>query len=203
MNILLRIMILYVPVLGIVGCNANGIMMPATSSKEAREQYLAIHRSGAKTIPYAVELEELYGDADHFITHFGFGRMPLQWNTEVFFGDRYILTMQVDVEVDYAKRRVVPVGKPVFYLTEVDTVSHTEFGNVVESYSNSYTFGLEEWEKVFASKGDFSTIGISINSTPVAGFHEVVRAARRPRIPVSLVFKKVKPRQEWRTRKDQ
>jgi hypothetical protein len=68
-------------------------------------------------------MEEQFGTADHFITHFGSrGKTTNRWNTEVFFGGRYTLTMQVDVHVDYDKNQIEVVGEPVFYLVEAESI---------------------------------------------------------------------------------
>ena len=41
--------------------------------------------SGFKKIPEAKQINDLFGDADHFISYSG-PNVPQEWNTEVFFG---------------------------------------------------------------------------------------------------------------------
>ena len=40
-------------------------------------------------------MEALYGEGDNFITEYNFSSGPRLWNTEVFFGGRYTMDMQV------------------------------------------------------------------------------------------------------------
>jgi len=68
-------------------------------------------------------MEALFGEGDHFITHYGFSPGPKQWNTEVFFGGRYTLTLQVDVTIDNQKHLVLTnVTAPKFYLVEAGSL---------------------------------------------------------------------------------
>src|SRR2546422_65055 len=86
-------------------------------------EYVQTMKSGLTTLPWPKEMEALFGDGDHFITHYGFSPGPKQWNTEVFFGGRYTLTLQVDVDIDYQKHLVLTnVSPPKFYLFEVGSL---------------------------------------------------------------------------------
>ena len=137
-------------------------------------------------------MEELFPIADHFVTEFGFDKGPRKWNTEVFFGGRYTLTMQVDVEIDYEARRIIRlVGEPVFYLQEVENITLLPDGRAVAVYSirsqRDKPFGLLEWNKIYKAKGDLSVIGFKTIATGVQHFDEHVLQIRRPRIAVSLL----------------
>ena len=124
---------------------------------------------------------------DHFITHFGFSNEPVTWNTVVFFGGRYELTYQVDVEVNYKENRVSRfVSEPHFYLWEVASISYLPDGRVTASYTpGNHKFGEKEWNEFVAGKGDFSKIGFQINTNaPLPDFDAYVRAVRAPRVPI-------------------
>src|SRR3569832_1380884 len=118
-------------------------------------------------------MEELYPVADHFITHFGFDDAPNMWNTEVFFGGRYTLTMQVDVEIDYDAKRVTKVfGEPKFYLHEAQNVEILPDGRAQVSYAGQHerTFGPNGWTKLYNSKGDLAVIDLRTENEPVKSF---------------------------------
>ena len=153
------------------------------------DDYLATHRSAATRLPIAVEFEKLFpGQTDHFITQYGFNRYggdrTNTWNSEAYFGGRYSLTMQVEVTVDYAKRTITLAGEPVFYLEEITRVDGTS-----ASYGGLHArFGEKEWSKAYQAGGNFSLIGLKLDTrSPVPHFNDFVNAMRRPRIPVTLL----------------
>src|SRR5271167_2861413 len=82
------------------------------------KNYTQAVKSGFKKIPEAMQVEALFGEADHFISYSG-PYVPQDWNTEVFFCGRYELSMQVDVETNSAFSEVTKVvGELRFYLSE-------------------------------------------------------------------------------------
>jgi hypothetical protein len=92
------------------------------------ERYKMGVKSGFKKIPEAKQIEDLLGEADHFISYSG-ANVPQEWNTEVFFGGRYVLTMQIVVETSFDFSKVTKVkGEPKFYLSEVAQVDRDPNG---------------------------------------------------------------------------
>ena len=72
-------------------------------------------QSGIDSLPWPRQMESLFGAGDHFITHFGFESGPRTWNTVVYFGGRYELALQVEVEINYSKNKVGKVvSSPTF-----------------------------------------------------------------------------------------
>jgi hypothetical protein len=159
------------------------------------DEYTATIRSAATAIPVAAQMEALFHEIDHFITHYGSGfeNKPKMWNSEAFFGGRYILTMQVMVKVDYAHHRVIPVGKPTFYLHEVKSVENVTEGQYAQSFGRTLTFDTETWERLQEARGDFTAIGFEPNPIAVPGFVESVAAIRRDRVRVSLLSPETAP----------
>jgi hypothetical protein len=160
----------------LAGCRPSGM-----------EDYKQMVRSGLQTMPWPLEIEQVFGDADHFLTHWNFAiEDPLQWNTEVYFGGRFWLTMQVETEVDYWKRTVVRTVKPPkFYLFKVASVTPFPNGGVKGKVDKQWEFGEAEWQKLVAAKGDWAAIGISLGDTnPVPNFDTMVKAQRAPRVRV-------------------
>ena len=145
------------------------------------ERYKGAVRDGFKKIPQSREIEELLGDADHFISYSGSRSIGQQWNTEVYFAGRYSLTMQVEVKVDRAFSKIVEVvGEPKFYLVEIAHVERLNDGRVGGGNGEGFVFGPKDWSKVVKAKGDFSVIGIKLKlHQPVKDFDRYVKAARR------------------------
>lgn len=150
--------------------------------------YVQTVESAATNVPVALEMERLFGDADHFISHYGFDDEPKQWNTEVFFGNRYILTMQIMVAVDYSRNTVSQIGDPTFYLFECETITIEPEGTLHVRFNphGQVTFSGEQWNSMFESGGDFAGIGVKLNPAPVENFDRYVAGKRAPRVFVRL-----------------
>jgi hypothetical protein len=131
--------------------------------------------NGVSQIKPAMEMDHLFADCRHYITY-GPNDVPL-FNTVAYFGDRYVLTMQVPVDIQ-SKTSGTMIGKPQFYLNEVGSVSISPAGQVGASFSRSLTFGVDEWEQVYDAGGDFSTIAFNVNATPVPDFQKYAAAGR-------------------------
>jgi hypothetical protein len=169
----------------VAGCGLSG--RPTATTMDG---YVATVKSARTAVPIAVQMEELFPVADHFITHFGFSNGPRIWNTVVYFGGRFELTMQVDVEIDYSTSRVVrAIGTPVFYLNAVESLKITSDGSADGTFrgQDHRTFGPIEWETIRKRNGDLTVIGIQEGSLPVPQFDAFVATSRRPRVRVSLL----------------
>jgi hypothetical protein len=167
-----------VVILTLVGCVRGSFM----------ERYKMAVKSGFKKIPEARQIEDLLGEADHFISYSG-PNVPQDWNTVVRFGGRYELAMQVVVETSFDFSEVTKVkGEPRFYFYEVSRIVHYpngKFGCYYNGASERH-FGRAEWRKVVAAKADFSVIGIRLKRGPsVPDFEKFVRAVRRDAVRVS------------------
>lgn len=157
--------------------------------KDPMKEYLAIHAAAKTQLPIAVEFEELFpANTDHFITHFGFDRwsdkQSTVWTSDTYFLDRYQLTMQIPIEVDYEQRTFTTTGDPDFYLVEC-----TDFDGRSSSHDGlHFRFGKKEWQDLYASHGDFLKLGLSLKKdSPITGFDELIRSTRSPRIHISLL----------------
>ena len=153
--------------------------------QKSMEDYKQTVRQGMSVIPAVREIRVIFPDCptDHFITQYAFEKKkPVTWNTEVFFGGRYVLTYQVDVLVDYSNKTISKIIAPEkFFLGEL-----SEIEGGVGSYARSHNFGMEKWKKIVDGKGDFSVIGIPLNTNvPLPGFDEYVRQWRKDRVDVN------------------
>ena len=146
------------------------------------ENYEQAVKSGFAQLPLAMQMEELFGEGDHFISVSHHADLIETWNTEVWFAGRYDLTMQSQVKVNDDFGKVVAVSSPVFYLDGVNWLNSDGGGG---TYGESYSFGEADWEKVVKAKRDFSVIGIHLKlDSPVPNFDKYVEGLRLPRIVV-------------------
>jgi hypothetical protein len=146
-------------------------------------------QSARTALPVAVEIEELYPNADHFITHFGFNARPKKWNTVTTIGDRHQLHMVVEVSINYEKRTLKQLGDPSFSIIEYTKIDKSRGGSMEARFPNSTQvhFGAKEWEKLYKSRGDLSAVNVKRNAEPVPGFTEFMAGYKRDRIPISLL----------------
>jgi hypothetical protein len=164
------------------------IMCGCDISHMSRPGYKETVRDGIHTIPHVQEIVKMFPGAtiDNFITNYNLTQQtPHTWNTEVFFGGRYILTYQVDVIIDYRKHRIEKIVSPVkFNLRSLASVDRGD-GEFTRCEWDRH-FGEPEWNKVVAANGDFSVIGIHLDlkSPPIPGWDDYVRGWSEPRIHV-------------------
>lgn len=163
----------FLPIIFLMGCGSSSM-----------EDYKETVHNGISTVPHVQEIQRLFPKeaTDHFITHYGFDKSkPVTWNTEVFFGGRYVLTYQVDVIVDYERKLVSKtVSPPKFAWREATNISTHPIG---ADFGAGDFFGEAEWSKVLAAKGDFTTIGWMVKTNmPVPNFEKYVDAVRRDRV---------------------
>jgi hypothetical protein len=153
------------------------------------DDYKATVTDGIKAVPHASEMRQIFPTVriDHFIIEYGVDkRRPVIWDTRLFFGGRYELNYQVYVEVDYSSHRIVKTtGAPKFVLWQVNRVINDSAGNIGSDIDKDVKFGEKEWEKVVAAKGDFSVIGIYINTnSPIPRWDEYVHASQNDLVTV-------------------
>lgn len=131
--------------------------------------------NGSSQIKPAKEMATLFARCRHFISY-GPNEVPL-FNSVASFGNRYVLTMQVEVEIQ-SRSSGTMVGRPRFQLLEVDDVTLLPSGQVQASFSRDLNFGDTEWQQVYASGGDLTTIGFDVDTTAVANIRQLVDTHR-------------------------
>jgi hypothetical protein len=130
--------------------------------------------NGVSQIQPSKQMDELYEDCRHYITY---GQNNTLFNSVAYFGDRYELTMQVPVDIKTKDSGSI-IGKPKFYLHEVESVSISPTSQVGATFSEDFRFDETQWKKVYDSGGDFSLIGFTLKTTPVANFQRYADASR-------------------------
>ena len=132
--------------------------------------------NGLAQIQPAAEMDRLFEDCRHYIVYSGRDSVST-WNSTAFFGNRYMLTMQVPVSISSSTSGNM-IGDPTFVLNEVSDVSVSPSNGVGASFSRDLKFGPKEWNDLYASKGDFKVIGFTLNPKPVPDFHLYTKASR-------------------------
>lgn len=166
--------------------------------------YKKAHESAATGVPVAREMEELFGEADHFITNFAHDYKPKTWNTEVYFGGRYRLAMQVRVKIDYWKNVVTQIGEPKFYLRVAKDIQmrNGEARIMNNIGQDQIDFSENEWRVLRDSGGDVAAIGLKSRPNPVEHFDEYAENVRSHRVPITLTGNKETLRRYKKWRKE-
>jgi hypothetical protein len=143
--------------------------------------YVQTVQSGIKMLPWPRQMEELFGDSDHFILYYGTAGEQKIWHSRVYFYGRYSLTMETTVEIDDKSKTIRNfAGPPKFYLHEVKSVE-VDRGRVTTSFSDQWVLDEAQWKKLVAAKGNWSVIGIILRTNePVPGFDAYVKGQRDP-----------------------
>lgn len=98
-----------------------------------------------------------------------------------------MLTMQVEVQVSTKFDEVLKVtAEPKFHVKEISRVDVLPDGDVRVRFSkNQGKFGVKEWQRVVATKGDLSEAGITfVRGDPVKNISNFQERNSRPRISV-------------------
>lgn len=147
--------------------------------------------SGLKQIPEASQIDDIFGkeNVDHFISYSGDLENGCRWSSEVFFAEKYILTMQVPVRMGRSFDKVLEVqGEPKFYLNEVDSIEKKNkgyIGNLNSTFKWSEPFGVKKWKRIYEAGGDFSAAAITLKlNQPVKYFSQYQSQWRRDRIKI-------------------
>lgn len=139
-------------------------------------------KSAAQFLPAAIQIERMFSTSDkkqvfpstdHFFSTYEFNGkdsvLRKTFVTEAYFGGRYQLTMQADVELDRNDKVITKLrSQPTFVLRELESVETPQgfYHPDVPRWRREDRFDLEAWNKVVAADGDFSVIGIKIDTTP-------------------------------------
>ena len=131
--------------------------------------------NGVSEIPEVKQFSELFPDGFHFITHYSGSKGPSYWNSKASLHGRYILTLTFPIEFDATRTHPRRTGPAELFLKEVSEVRMKTNGTVDgTSYTTKqFRFGIEEWERVNKSGGDWSVLGIQmITDKPIKHFEK-------------------------------
>lgn len=150
--------------LALVGCdlrNPNGMV--------------TAQANGVSEIPEVKQFSTLFPGADHFITHYSGNKGPSYWNSKTGLHGRYILTLTFPIEFDGTRTHPRRTGSAAFFLNEVSEVEMRADGTVagIGYTTKQLEFGIEEWERVVKSGGDWSVLGFQVTKDkPIEHFEK-------------------------------
>lgn len=168
------------------------VMLTCDGCYHAVNDYKQAVRDGMKTVPHVQEIMKMFPGAktDNFFSDCGkysdVTGKQVTWNTSVYFGGKYVFTYQIDAMLDYKKNKFIKVvTKPKFVLWQVSEIYNATPETIGASFNGDHKFGEEDWNKVVAANGDFSVIGIKLDTnSPVSRFDEYVHECMKSRIEV-------------------
>lgn len=135
----------------------------------------AAEANGVSGIPEVKQFAALFRGADHFISRYSGSHGPIVWNSQVGLHGRYIVSLTFPIEFDATRTHPRRTGPAELFLKEVSEVRMKTNGTVDgTSYTTKqFRFGIEEWERVNKSGGDWSVLGIQmITDKPIKHFEK-------------------------------
>jgi len=121
-------------------------------------------KSGIRNIPEAWQINSVLTNfpVHNKVAHFGFDKTkPTRWQTVVYLHERYTLIYSVNIQIDYRLGEVTGIVGPSDYFM-METVKIGRNGE--QDMGEQWRFGSNEWKKVYALGGDFSSIGIVLKT---------------------------------------
>jgi hypothetical protein len=130
--------------------------------------------TAGRSLQFVQELEQLFPSSAHSISYFNEELSEGQWNSMVPLHDRYILEvnmMPFHVTKRAGRVRIIHHGSPRFELYDVESINVRPGGSIQYGRTVVRHFGIAEWERLVASGGDWSTIGVELRENdPIDGF---------------------------------
>jgi len=165
---------------GLVACNREP---PKITQDEVTQSLALLVRESDKgklrfaaldavrdSAPFVSEFVLLFPGAEVNYRYFTTPDEP-GFDVEVHLYGRYELKMQLPVQFDSERRKVIAYGEPDFYLAEAARQNARE---TLYNTSGERRFGSAEWRTLVEHRGDFSAIGYSMRTNqPVAGFGDM------------------------------
>jgi hypothetical protein len=153
-------------------CAIPSLVLVACDIPNPKAQAAAV-ANGISEIPEVKQFTSLFPDADHFITHYSGTKGPSSWNSKAGLHGRYLVSLTFPIEFDATRTHPKRTGPAEFHLREVSEV-RTRADGSLDGYScttNQIPFGIEEWDRVIKSDGNWSVLGIDvIKDKPVEHF---------------------------------
>jgi hypothetical protein len=115
-------------------------------------------------VGWVKQFERLFPGFDHSISYFTGEAGKPRWISKVGLRGRYVLTAEMEVELNQDRTTIVKHSEPRFHLIEVAKI--TEDPNtgqiLVENGDTEAEFGMDEWEKLVKKSGDLGVLGITL-----------------------------------------
>ena len=148
----------------------------AEQMRISKLRYATLDAADRNKIPFLKDFLTLYPNAIVRYLSFAKADFPsLSVNTTLH--DRYQFNLRVPVRYSKDNKEIIGYGEPICHLLEIISVTPRDDGaGGVELHGTKAGdlqehFGLQNWDKLVESKGDFSTLGFKLKVTnPVPNF---------------------------------
>lgn len=131
--------------------------------------------NGIRTMTWAKDFDKTFTGSEHYISYYMGGGGPRTWTSIVGLDGRYILEMELPIDLDASGIQVTPKETPTFVLSEVRSITLLPDGrkHVKNDPKGIVRFGPPEWAKLIAAHGDLSAIGVVVKTgSPLDGFEK-------------------------------
>jgi len=131
--------------------------------------------NGTRTLSWARDFDRTFPGSEHHISYYMGGAGPRTWRSAVGIDGRYILRMDLPIDLDASGTQVSSQETPIFELSEVREILPLPDGGkeITKDPDGFVTFGPPEWAKLVAAHGDLSAIGVTVKAgPPLPGFEK-------------------------------
>ena len=138
-----------------------------------RSRYQSLLLAGEKQLPCVADFVSIYPESQHLASYMTGTAGPPTWTSTAGIDGRYILRMEMRVTPNKSLSGFSGSGTQQFTLQEITqvVVDSAHRSTAVYTGNTSLTFGLNEWKKLVAAKGDLSVLGVTeIKDQPVQNF---------------------------------
>jgi hypothetical protein len=144
-----------------------------TSIKATMSSFDAAIQSGVRGHFCPGEFNRLFPDAFNTISYYnGLAGKP-NWYSKAGLHRRYVLKMEVEIELDSARTDIRSTGLPRLYLYEFTNISFRSNGAPRIQGQQLATLSSDDWRRLVDAHGDFRGLGITLETNkPVEGFEE-------------------------------
>lgn len=148
------------------------VLLVSCSSGNIEQIHHDAVADGYNQLPIAKSLHDRFGGWS-FITHFnlptrGYQDNEKEWQTQVFINDRYDVGYVQDVIIDKKTMKVTgPKGGGKLYIKEIERVYMEDGSLGMKAGAFQKVIEGEDLERLFKANWDFSSVGFSLNTTPV------------------------------------
>lgn len=129
--------------------------------------YDAVIRSG-HVIPQVERFALAFPQRQEFLTYYRFGYgsgAPIIWNSKAYFGGRFELSMQFQVDLNLFNTQVVRHSEPRFYFAEIDLIEVKNGQASVVRYAGSQELSRHAAEALMTARGDVAKAAIATRSS--------------------------------------
>ena len=156
--------------LPLIGCDKA---LDETSIKSTTKNYDVAIESGVRGQFYPRDFNRLFPGAMNIISYYTGEVGPSKWVSKASLYGKYVLMMVASIEFDRARTNILSMGQPDFSLVELSKITPNKDPTRQPSVQTGTLarFSADSWHRLVETKGDFSALGIALETNrPVEGF---------------------------------